>query len=69
MHALANRILAEPQPIMAIPNIVHTSGYCSVPENFIERFTSDESEIDIDFSCRPSSEEMIKNQKQLRGPK
>lgn len=69
MHALASRILAEPQPIVAIPNVVHTSDYRSVPENCFERFTSDESEIDIDFSGRPSSEEMIKNQKQLRGPK
>jgi site-specific DNA recombinase len=39
-----------------------------IAESIIEKFVIGDGEIDIKFSCLPSSEEMTKTQQQLRGP-
>jgi len=36
-----------------------------IAESLIEKITVGDSEIDITWSCRPSSEELCKNQRQL----
>ena len=39
-----------------------------IAESLVEKLVIGENEIDITFSCLPSSEEMTKSQQQLRGP-
>lgn len=64
----ADEVLSEAQGLYDRWPKLPTEDKRKIAESIIEKVVIGDREIDITFSCLPSSEEMTKTQQQLRGP-
>ena len=64
----ADEVLAEAQGLYDRWPKLPTEDKRKIAESIIEKIVIGNGEIDINFSCLPSSEELTKSQQQLRGP-
>ena len=63
----ADEVLSEAQGLYDRWPKLPTADKRKIAESIIEKIVIGDREIDINFSCLPSSEEMTKSQQQLRG--
>ena len=64
----ADEVLSEAQSLYDRWPKLPTDDKRKIAESIMEKIVSGDGEIDINFSCLPSSEELTKSQQQLRGP-
>lgn len=64
----ADEVLSEAQGLYDRWPKLPTEDKRKIAESIIEKIVIGDREIDISFSCLPSSEELTKTQQQLRGP-
>ena len=64
----ADEVLSEARTLHDRWSSLPTDAKRNIAESIVDKIVIGEGEIDITFSCLPSSEEMTKTQQQLRGP-
>lgn len=64
----ADEVLSEAHALYARWPKLPTEDKRKIAESIIDKIVIGDREIDINFSCLPSSEQMTKSQQQLRGP-